>query len=323
MPIRSTRCSRCSSGAAIASSPSTRPCAIRPTRFSTATLALTAYRGFTAGVSRRECRSCSSPTSRRGSRERLLLLFHRAAERQRHRALALGHRFAALFGEFREFVALECRFGGIVAERHPLALRIDAHDAHEQLLAGLKRLRWIRTGRHADLGVGNQTGESRLELYEDAGRAAMIDSRFDDLPDRIALSDVLPWIADRDFAQRQRETLLRRIDFAHPAGDLGADRDRRVALFDAERKLRVMHESIDTRLELDEETEVCRAHDRSGELRADRKAIADVGPRIGLLIFHRERDSLAIVLDFDHLHTHLLSDRYEFFGIGDTPAAHL
>ena len=84
-----------------------------------------------------------------------------------------------------------------------------------------------------------------------------------------------------------------------------------------------MHEAIDARLDLHEQAEVCRADDRAAELRSDRIAIADVRPRIGFLIFHGQRDALAVVLDLDHLHAHLLTDCDHVLRIGDAAAAHL
>src|SRR6266851_1856840 len=104
---------------------------------------------------------------------------------------------------------------------------------------------------------------------------------------------------------------------------MAADCDRRIALFHAEWKLREVDETIDAWLELDEETEIGRADDRSGERRANRMPIGHVGPGIRLLIFHRERDALSVVLDFDHLDAHLLADGNEFLRIADATATHL
>src|SRR5207248_1009313 len=133
------------------------------------------------------------------------------------------------------------------------------------------------------------------ELHEDSRRTAVIDSRFDDFADRITFADVLPRIGRRHFTQRERQTLLRRIDFTHPSGDARADGDRGVALPHAERQLRVVNQSVDARLDLYKKTEVGGANNRAAELRADRVAVADVGPRIGLLIFHGQRDAFAVV----------------------------
>src|SRR5206468_1803641 len=105
-----------------------------------------------------------------------------------------------------------------------------------------------------DFGVRNQSGKSRLDLDEDAGRAAMIDGAFDDFARRIALRCAVPWIAGSHFTERKRQTLFRRVHFADPARDGGADGDVGVALLHTERKLRVMNESVDARLDLDEET---------------------------------------------------------------------
>src|SRR6185503_20663903 len=100
------------------------------------------------------------------------------------------------------------------------------------------------------------------------------------------------------------------------AADLRADRDRRIALLHAERQLREVHESIDARLYLDEETEVGAANDLAVELRAGGITIRHVSPRIGLLILHRERNALAVVLDLDDLDCHGLSDRHDFLRVG-------
>src|SRR2546430_2544636 len=126
------------------------------------------------------------PTGRAGGRT-LLLLLHRAAEGQRHRALPFRRGFGALFRELREFIALERRLRGFVTQRHPLALRIDAHHAHEKFLARLKSLGWIRARRDGDFGIRNESRESRLELHEDSGSAAVINSGVDDFSDRITL----------------------------------------------------------------------------------------------------------------------------------------
>src|SRR5712691_9048129 len=48
--------------------------------------------------------------------ETLLLLLHRLAECQGHRALPLRRGLAALLGKFRELVALERRFRRLVAQ---------------------------------------------------------------------------------------------------------------------------------------------------------------------------------------------------------------
>src|SRR5260370_4633868 len=104
---------------------------------------------------------------------------------------------------------------------------------------------------------------------------------------------------------------------------MAADCDRRIAVFHTEWKLREVDETIDAWVEVDEETEIGRADDRSGERRANRMPIGHVSPGIGLLILHRERDALSIVLDFDHLHAHLLADGNEFLRIADAAAAHL
>ena len=116
----------------------------------------------------------------------------------------------------------------------------------------------------------------------------MIDGALDDLAGRIALRRAVPRVARGHFAERQRQALFRCVDFANPAGDAGADGDVGVALLHAERKLRVVNESVDARLDLDEEAEVGRAHDAAAELRAGRITVADVAPGIRLLILHRE-----------------------------------
>src|SRR5205814_3076608 len=106
------------------------------------------------------------------------------------------------------------------------------------------------------------------------------------------LRRVLPRIAHRDFAQRKREALLRRIDFAHPAGDRLSDRDCRIIRLQADRKLRHMNESIESRLDFDEESEISRANDAAGERSSRREALFDIRPWIGFEIFHRERNAL-------------------------------
>src|SRR6185295_11567798 len=140
-------------------------------------------------------------------------------------------------------------------EGDALAVGVDAHDADHQLLARFVRLRRIAARRHADLRIRDQSRETRLELDEDAGRGAVIHRSLDHAADRIALVDVLPRIIDRDRAQRQREALLRGIDFAHPTLHAGADRHFRVARLHAVRQLGDVYESVETRLHFDEVAE--------------------------------------------------------------------
>jgi len=78
-----------------------------------------------------------------------------------------------------------------------------------------------------------------------------------------------------------------------------------------------LHQAVEARLHFDEVAEVGGADDASGELSAGRIAIGDVGPGIGLVIFHRQRDALAVVVDLDDLDVHFLSHRHDLFRIGD------
>src|SRR5206468_8221249 len=65
----------------------------------------------------------------------------------------------------------------------------------------------------------------------------------------------------------------------------------------ADRQLRIVHEAIDAWLELDEQPGVSGAHAGAAELCADGKAVGDIGPGVGLLILHRQRNPWADVAD--------------------------
>src|SRR5437588_61488 len=119
----------------------------------------------------------------------------------------------------------------------------------------------------------------------------------------------------------ERDALLGRIDLTHPSGDGLADLE--VGRLHAERKLRHVNETIEPRLDFDEEAEIGRAEDAAAELRAGRVAILDVAPGIALEFFHREGDALPVVLDFDDADVDFLSDLHQLLRIADAAAAHL
>src|ERR1051326_8590220 len=84
-----------------------------------------------------------------------------------------------------------------------------------------------------------------------------------------------------------------------------------------------MHETIEARLDFDEDAEIGRAEDAARELRSRRIALLDVAPRVALELFHGERNPLAVVLDFDDADMDFLSDLHQFLRIADAAAAHL
>src|SRR5947209_4505061 len=273
-------------------------------------------RHFVAALAQRLGDGRADVTGAAGEEDsQLALLLHRTAERESHGALPF--RLALLVHELGVLLALGGGLRRVVAERDALAAGVDAHDADDHFVGGADGARNLLR----DLRVRHQADEARLELDEDAGTGDVIDRSFDDLADRIALARRLPRIAGRDLAEGEREALLGRIDLTHPSGDGLADLE--VGRLHAERKLRHVNETIEPRLDFDEEAEIGRAEDAAAELRAGRVAILDVAPGIALEFFHREGDALPVVLDFDDADVDFLSDLHQLLRIADAAAAHL
>src|SRR5207248_5285023 len=121
---------------------------------------------------------------------------------------ALPFRDVSVVHELHVLITLGGGLRCFDAEGDAFPLRIDAHHAHDHLLARLVSAGGVAARRHGDLRTRDETREARLDLHEDAGGRAVIDDAFDDSADRILLLRRLPRIADGDLAERQREAFL-------------------------------------------------------------------------------------------------------------------
>src|SRR6185295_8619090 len=84
-----------------------------------------------------------------------------------------------------------------------------------------------------------------------------------------------------------------------------------------------MHQSLNTRLELDECSVVGQAHDTTSNAGTDRVLAGHAGPGIGALLFQAERNAPGLSIVFEDADFHLVADVEHFRRMADTAPGHV
>ena len=139
-----------------------------------------------------------------------------------------------------------------------------------------------------------------------------------DRADRIALGDGVPRILFERF-QRQRDAAVLHVDVGDDRFDLGAHRQQlgRIADLLRPRHFGDVDQSFDAFFELDERAVVGQRNDAAMNLRAERIALHDVGPRVLALLLVAERNALRGRIEFEDDHFDLVADVEVFGGMVD------
>src|SRR3569623_643159 len=198
-------------------------------------------------------------------------------------------------------------------ERDPLVLRIDVQDDHIDRIALLHHFRrMLHALRPAHVGDVDQTVDARLDLDERAEAREVAHLAVDPRAHRILVRQHDPRILLR-LLHAERDLLLVRIDLEHHCLEHFADRHehRRVTDVAGPAHLADVHESFDSRHELDERAVVRDRDDLPLHARADRILLGHILPRIALELLEAERDALALPVDVENLDLELLTDVHQ------------
>ena len=84
-----------------------------------------------------------------------------------------------------------------------------------------------------------------------------------------------------------------------------------------------MDQALDAGLELHERAVVGERHDLAADAQADRVAVADRDPRVGLGLLQAERDALGLGVELQHAHAHLVADLEHLARMRDAAPRHV
>src|SRR5256884_2484446 len=194
---------------------------------------------------------------------------------------------------------------GIDADREQRELVTDADQLVGPGDRSIRHLRDVQEAVHAGLEL-----DERAEVREPAALAG--DAR----AHRVALGDRRPRVG-LDLLEPEGDPLVLLVDVEDLRLDLLPllENFRRVADAAGPGHVGDVQEAIHAGLELDERAEVGQVAYLPRDPRPRAVALLDRRPRVGLDLFHAERDALRGAVDVEHDHVHLVADVHQLGGM--------
>src|SRR5436190_12173461 len=203
-------------------------------------------------------------------------------------------------------------------QREPDAPLVGIDADHEQRETVTKADRLVgpgdRSARH--LRDVQEAVHAGFELDERAEVREPDDLAGDARAHRVALGDRRPRVV-LDLLEPERDPLILLVDVEDLRLDLLLllENFRRVADAAGPRHVGDVQEAVHAGLELDERAEVGQVAHLPRDPRPRAVALLDRRPRVGLDLFHAERDALRGAVDVEHDHVHLVADVHQLGGM--------
>src|SRR6185437_13747277 len=207
------------------------------------------------------------------------------------------------------------------AERDAVLFDVDVQDAYFDRVALVVCLdRLFSRLVPVEVGEVDHAVDLAGQADEQAELGDVLDLALELGPGRIFLPEAFPGILHALF-EAEGNAALRRIDIQHHHLDLLAGRDdlARMHVFLGPAHFGDMDQAFDARLQLDECAIVGNVGDAAPEFGTRGVLVLDAFPRIGLELFHAERDAMRLRIETHHLHLDALADMQGLRRMVDAP----